>query len=156
VDLLAGTSTGGIIALGLAFGLTPAQLVSLYRQNGAVIFDATWLRHLTDLGGLAGALYDNEKLKTILSNAFQNAVLDDLARKVLIPTFDLDSFQDPQIDHTVPGYVRAWKPKFFHNFPGADSDGEERVVDVALRTSAAPIYFPTYQHYIDGGVVANN
>jgi uncharacterized protein len=29
-------------------------------------------------------------------------------------------------------------------------------VDVALRTSAAPTYFPGYQRFIDGGVVANN
>src|SRR3989442_1333308 len=35
-------------------------------------------------------------------------------------------------------------------------DGAELVVDVALRTSAAPTYFPTYQGYIDGAVVANN
>jgi patatin-like phospholipase/acyl hydrolase len=35
VDLLAGTSTGGIIALGLAAGHPPAQLVALYRDNGS-------------------------------------------------------------------------------------------------------------------------
>src|SRR2546428_6733074 len=49
-----------------------------------------------------------------------------------------------------------WNPKFLHNYPGPDSDGAELVVDVALRTSAAPTYFPTYQGYIDGAVVANN
>jgi hypothetical protein len=49
-----------------------------------------------------------------------------------------------------------WKPKFFHNFKGADSDGREKIADVALRTSAAPTYFPAYQGYVDGGVVANN
>ena len=49
-----------------------------------------------------------------------------------------------------------WNPKFFHNFAGDDSDGKERVVDVALRTSAAPTYFPAYQDFVDGGVVANN
>ena len=43
-----------------------------------------------------------------------------------------------------------------HNFPGPDSDAEEKVVDVALRTGAAPTYFPIYQGYVDGGVVANN
>jgi patatin-like phospholipase/acyl hydrolase len=49
-----------------------------------------------------------------------------------------------------------WKAKFFHNYPGPDSDGNELVVDVALRTSAAPVYFPTYQVYVDGGVTAND
>jgi uncharacterized protein len=50
----------------------------------------------------------------------------------------------------------VWKPKFFHNFAGPDSDGAEKIADVALRTSAAPTYFPVYQGYVDGGVVANN
>ena len=48
---------------------------------------------------------------------------------------------------------RMWKPKFFHNFEGEDSDGHLGVVDVALSTSAAPTYFPSYGGYIDGGVV---
>ena len=51
---------------------------------------------------------------------------------------------------------RAWKAKFFHNYAGSDSDQGELAVDVALRTSAAPTYFPSYQGFIDGGVVANN
>jgi hypothetical protein len=68
---------------------------------------------------------------------------------VLIPAFNLDDGDD---DVT----KRTWNPKFFHNFPGPDSDGEETVVDVALNTSAAPTYFPTHDTYIDGGVVANN
>src|SRR5262245_47478400 len=51
-QLLAGTSTGGIIALGLAFGLSPARLVTLYRENGSAIFDASWLHQLADLGGI--------------------------------------------------------------------------------------------------------
>jgi patatin-like phospholipase/acyl hydrolase len=49
-----------------------------------------------------------------------------------------------------------WKAKFFHNFPGKGSDGCLRLVDVALRSSAAPFYFPSYQGYVDGFVVANN
>jgi uncharacterized protein len=68
---------------------------------------------------------------------------------VLIPSFNLD---DGDSDAT----KRTWGPKFFHNFPGQDSDGDELVVDVALDTSAAPTYFPTHGTYIDGGVVANN
>ena len=51
VDLLAGTSTGGIIALGLANGLTPTQLRNLYQKKGEKIFDDSWLDDLKDIGG---------------------------------------------------------------------------------------------------------
>jgi hypothetical protein len=72
-----------------------------------------------------------------------------LTKKVLIPSFQLDNEAKPPDE-------RQWKPKFFHNYPGPDSDGDEAPGDVAMRTSAAPIYFPTYQVYIDGGLVAND
>jgi uncharacterized protein len=157
VDLLAGTSTGGILALGLAAGLSPEALVSLYRDHGAAIFDDSWLDNLKDLGGVAGAQYDNRQLKRILTRVFEQECqvvrLADLGTRVLIPSFDLDDRDDRR---RPPDKPRTWKPKFFHNYPGADSDGQERIVDVALRTSAAPTYFPTYEGYIDGGVVANN
>jgi patatin-like phospholipase/acyl hydrolase len=156
LDLLTGTSTGGIIALGLAAGMPPAQLVRLYRDEGPQIFDDSWLDNLRDLGNLSGAKYDNTNLKEILTREFAaRAVftLNDLARRVLVPTFDLDDGQDPRRKLDKP---RSWKPKFFHNYPGPDSDGEELIVDVAMRTSAAPTYFPSYGRFIDGGVVAND
>lgn len=149
VDLLAGTSTGGIIALGLARGLGPGELVGLYRDHGKEVFDDSWFDDLKDLAQVIGADYDNRKLKRLLVQKFGNATLRQLKKKVLIPSFDLDNegaYNEP----------RQWKPKFFHNYPGPDSDGAELATDVALRTSAAPVYFPTYQGYIDGGVVANN
>jgi len=68
----------------------------------------------------------------------------------VIATFQLDS------GIVTKAGVRSWKPKFFHNFPEASTDSEQLVVDVALRTTAAPTYFPVYQGFIDGGVAANN
>jgi uncharacterized protein len=147
ITLIAGTSTGGILALGLADGLTPAQIRDLYVVNGRSIFDATWTRDIRDLGGLAGSKYDNSNLKQVLQQTFGGKKLDDLKTRVLIASFHLDD-EDPT--------ARSWKPKFFHNFPGPDSDGAAMVVDVAMETSAAPTYFPSYNGYVDGGVVANN
>ncbi len=150
IHMYAGTSTGGIIALGLADGYTPAEGVALYRRFGAEVFRDDRFDDLLDLGKLIGADYSTRPLKRILKKTYRSETLDDLRRKgrfVLIPAFDLDA---------VKNGVRSWKPKFFHNFPGEDSDGGELIVDVALRASAAPSYFPTYQGYIDGGVVANN
>ncbi|UCG32270.1 MAG: patatin-like phospholipase family protein [Phycisphaerales bacterium] len=149
-DLLAGTSTGGIIALGLAAGLSPTDLVALYRDKAERIFDDSWLDDLRDLGGLRGADYDNKNLKKELVRVFgAHRKLRQLPRRVVVPAFDLDN-------EAAGGRVRHWKPKFFHNFPGRDSDGGERIVDVAMRTSAAPTYFPACHGYVDGGVVANN
>ncbi|MBP8257258.1 MAG: patatin-like phospholipase family protein [Opitutaceae bacterium] len=148
-SLLAGTSTGGIIALGLAAGKSVDDMIALYRENGEEIFDDSWFDNIRDLGGLAGADYDQKNLGKILRKLLPGTRLEHLQKRVLIPTFDLDN------EDTDPA-KRTWKPKFFHNFPGPDSDGAESVVDVALRTSAAPTYFPTYDGFIDGGVVANN
>jgi patatin-like phospholipase/acyl hydrolase len=148
-DLVAGTSTGGIIALGLAAGKTVDELISLYLDNGEDIFDDSWLDNIVDLGGISGADYDQVNLKQILQKIFGPIKLEGLAKKVLIPSFDLDN------EHEDPN-KRTWKPIFFHNFPGDDSDGDETLVDVALCTSAAPTYFPSHNGYVDGGVVANN
>ena len=157
VDLIAGTSTGAIIACGLAAGVGPEDLTEIYRTQGPLIFDDSWLDDLKDLGGLTGAEYGNLHLREILAGVFERGLglryLKDLARRVLIPTFDLDDGDDPR---RPPHKLRTWKPKFFHNFPGPDSDGDQRIVDVLMRTCAGPVYFPTVDGYIDGGVVANN
>ena len=149
VDLIAGTSTGGIIALGLAHGLTPTKLRALYEQKGKQIFDDSWLDDIVDIGKTIGADYDNKNLTRELQAIFGQRRLKHLAKKVVIPAFDLDNDdKDP--------HQRSWKPKIFHNFPGDDSDGEEPIYKVALYTSAAPTYFPSVDGYVDGGVFANN
>ena len=150
VNLLSGTSTGGIIALGLACGLTASDLVALYLTRGQEIFDDSWLDNVLDLGTIIGSQYDNRKLKKVLTETFgAKTKLGDLTKRVLIPTFDLANEKEPKP-------TRKWKPKFFHNYVGEDSDGHELVVEVAMYTSAAPTFFPAHKGYIDGGVAANN
>jgi patatin-like phospholipase/acyl hydrolase len=61
-DLLAGTSTGGIIALGIAHGVPLADMRALHQQKGRDIFDDSWLDNLKDLGNVAGAQYGNKAL----------------------------------------------------------------------------------------------
>lgn len=152
IDLFAGTSTGGILALGLAAGNTPAELRDLYENNGDKIFANAPLEKLLNIpfDQVIEANYSNHALKQALVDTFHDLTLKDLKKKVLVASFDLDN------NPAIPGQIRSWKPKFFHNYPGNDSDEAELVVDVGLRTSAAPTYFPIYQGYIDGGVVANN
>jgi len=53
-DLLAGTSTGGILALGLAKGISTEDLIELYENNGSAISSRTLWHEVRDLGELAG------------------------------------------------------------------------------------------------------
>ncbi len=149
-DLFAGVSTGAILALSLAAGVSPSMARDLYESKGDQVFADSLLDDILDLGRLRGAEYSNVGLKRELAAQFGDMTLGDLPKRVLIVSFDLDN------EATSPDALRTWKPKFFHNFPGPGSDAGERVVDVALRSAAAPTYFPVYQGYIDGGVVANN
>ena len=146
-DLLAGTSTGGLLALGLAKGLDLELLRRTYVEKGPRIFDDSWLDDVMDLGKLRGADYSITNLKRELQTLLGDTTLDQLHKRVLITTFDLDN-EDPR--------RRTWKPKLFHNFPGPNSDGAQLARDVALYTSAAPTYFPSVDGYIDGGVYAAN
>jgi len=147
VNLLAGTSAGGILALGLAAGLSPAQQRDVFEKKGQEIFYFSLLRRL---GNIIVAKYSNRNLKRELVTLLGNKKLGQLSKKVLIASIDLDTKPSD------PAAFRSWKPKFFHNYPGPNSDANELCVDVALRTSAAPTLFPTYQGYIDGGIVANS
>ena len=147
IDLIAGTSTGGLLALGIAQQLDLSKIRDVYVKQGSKIFDDSWLDDLVDLGKLRGADYDIEPLRHELKKLFGNATLGELNKRVLISAFDLDN-EDAG--------ARTWKPKLFHNFPGPDNDGASRAVDVGLYTSAAPTFFPSVDGYIDGGVYASN
>ncbi len=149
VDLLAGTSTGGLIALAIARGIDLAEIRRLYEEKAQVIFDDSWLDDLVDLGKLRGADYDIQGLRRELRRLFGETTLGDLGKPVLITSFDLDN-EDPEPDR------RQWKPKLFHNLPGPGTDAGMRAADVGLYTCAAPTYFPSVDGYIDGGVYANN
>jgi len=71
-DLLAGTSTGGIIALGLAAGKSVDEMIALYRDNGKDIFDDSFLDDIRDIGGIVGADYDQHNLAKILKGIFKD------------------------------------------------------------------------------------
>ena len=136
IDLFAGTSTGGLLALGLAAGKSPHDARKLYETYGEKVFADTVLDNIRDLGTLLGADYSLQPLREALTLEFPGLRLRDLPKKVLVSSFDLDNQAQGQAG------TRFWKPKFFHNFPGPDSDGDQWVVDVGLYTSAAPTYFP--------------
>jgi Dyp-type peroxidase family len=173
--LIAGNSSGALIALAMAHGLAqPTTALTLGRlrsvfENGPQIFGSPvpfpvgfWL--WTKFGEKARA----NGLKQLLG---EHTRLRDLQRHVLISSFQLDNQATgneahrrvwlPQENAGLPRHVqelkdaRTWRPKLFHNFP-PDSDCEMEAWKVALYSTAAPAYFPTADGFIDGGVYANN
>jgi patatin-like phospholipase/acyl hydrolase len=148
-DLIAGTSTGGLLALALAHGLELREIREFYSEKGPQVFADTWIDNLRDIGTFLGARYDSASLVRALKTVFGNATLGDLKKRVLVASFDLDNrSKDPR--------KRTWKPKLFHNYPGRDSDRRERAYRVGAYTCAAPTYFASVDGFIDGGVYANN
>lgn len=156
-DLLAGTSTGGVICLGLACGLKASQLVDLYLLESDRIFHESLSDRLTGLDEHLHANYQHKNFHRLLSNYFGDLTLGDLhvqmelgkkKKEIMVCSFDLNP--EDGADRN-----RNYRPVIFHS--AFQRDQAEKLVDVALRTTAAPTYFPIYQKkYIDGGVAMNN
>jgi hypothetical protein len=146
-ELIAGTSTGGLIALSVAAGIPLDELHDLYVTRAGVVFKDSLLDDVRDVGKVFGADYDVANLEEEAHRVLGDRTLAELHTRVLVPTFDLDNGAATD---------RRWKAKLFHNFPGPDSDGDALAYRVAVATAAAPTYFATYDGYIDGGVFATN
>ena len=139
VDLFAGTSTGSVVALTLASGNSADTLVDFYSvENLRFAFSPAHFN-------LFRPKYDNKHFKKLLETHFPgNPRLGDLKYKLLAPSFKIDDKKRG-----------IWRPVFFHNYPDS-THLADLVVDVALRSAAAPTIFPSHQEYIDGGMMANN
>lgn len=144
-DLIAGTSTGGIMAIALGLGIPASEIHALYKQDGPKIFRPK-------LGGnlrmLAGAKHSPAELEASLRRVFQDRPLGQSKTRLCIPAvtattgsprvFKTSHHADFKIDHKLP----AWR--------------------VALATSAAPFFLPGAQVddssdvQVDGGLWANN
>jgi patatin-like phospholipase/acyl hydrolase len=168
IDLYAGTSTGGLIALGLAYGKNIDSVVSLYQSSGSQIFHPLGAQahcllsaaakpssnDLADLKGLWQTLFDNigkPSVRTVVEEFIPgNPVLNSLPNKVMVVTLQL------RAEGTPPN----WGPIVIDNLEGSDG-ADTFLYDAALSTSAAPVYFPPYAHpklgwCSDGGLFANN
>lgn len=143
-DLIAGTSTGGIIALGLGLGLSAGEIVQFYEDNGPAIFEGGRSRLLRQL---VSAKYGSEPLRAALEQAFGDRLLGESKTRLVVPSLNLET-----------GEVHVFKTAHHERFV---RDYRARAVDVALATAAAPTYFPTHHltsgtPLIDGGMWANN
>lgn len=144
-DLIVGTSTGGIIALGLGAGLTAKEILAFYEDYGKEIFRGN--RFFKFLRRIGFPKYDRDPLKKSLEKVFGNRRLGESKTRLVIPSFNLESGE-------VYIYKTAHNERFRNDF-------KEKIVDVALATSAAPTYFPVHTSsngisLVDGGLWANN
>ncbi|MDF6020904.1 CBASS cGAMP-activated phospholipase [Streptomyces sp. JH34] len=143
-DLIAGTSTGGIIAMGLGLGLSPQQILEFYTEHGPRIFrDRSRMRSLRHL---VRAKYSTEPLRAALTQVFGDRTFGESTKRLVITSYNIAAddvylFRTPHL----PGLKRDWR---------------EKAVSVALATSAAPTYLPGMPldgaRLVDGGVWANN
>lgn len=145
-DLVAGTSTGAILAIGLAFGKLPLQMLDFYRKEGPKIFPKDRrLRHWLK------SKYEAQSLREILQSILGNRKLSDgSCCRLVIPTV-----------RAIHGEAEA--------IVTAHSDDRTAfrdisAVDAAVASSAAPTYFDeavvegavAVEKYLDGGIWANN
>ena len=165
-DLIVGTSTGGIIACALAFGLSPSDLVTFYKQHGAAIFPRRLPQHVgvdlcADIFARKGNLESGAKaLEVALRERFGEATLAGVyeRRRIALAITAVELSQH-----------RSWvfKTPHFAATTNHRDDGT-RLVDVCLSTTAAPVYrsIAIVDHadggvegcraFVDGGLWANN
>jgi len=160
-DLIAGTSTGGILALGLTKPnaeldkpeYTAKDLVKFYEQEGEKIFPQSFLRRI---GNFRDEKYSAAGLESVLDKYFGNTRLSEVL---------------PNVDVLIPSYeIEQRCPFFFKSSKAKEKQGHNKhnfkMKDVARATSAAPTYFEPIKlqvpnglnnvALIDGGVFANN
>jgi uncharacterized protein len=144
-DLIAGTSTGGLIAIGLGLGLRPREIVEFYLREGPTIFPRRF--GLSLLQHWMRRKFSSAPLEAALKRCFRDRRFGDSQKRLLIPSYNLGAddiylFRTAHNERLRRDYkVPAWK--------------------VAMATSAAPTFFPAVRtvdntRLVDGGVWANN
>jgi patatin-like phospholipase/acyl hydrolase len=141
-DLIAGTSIGGVLALGLASGMNARELCSVLDENRKLIFPKKSAKIIRQA---FGSLYSNDPLQDVLRQCFEDKCIKDLNTRVTIPAVNGTS-----------GSPKIYKTPHHENFK---IDKHLSLVDVALSTSAAPTFFPPHlmndSLNVDGGLIAN-
>ena len=157
-DLIAGTSTGGILALALAkpgAGGRPAwsaeALIDLYQREGPEIFDRSLWQGIVSAGGLLDQKYPLDGMERAFERYFGAARLKDALCDVIVTAYE--------IEQRTTFFFKSSKAR-------ADERDDFAMSEAALATSAAPTYFEPvrldrgsgrpYLALVDGGVFANN
>jgi predicted acylesterase/phospholipase RssA len=147
-DLIAGTSVGGILAIGLGYELPMRQMLTLFLERGREVFSPRALprgtmSRLIDLTrSVLGPKYDGVALRTALTEFLGELTLDQALHHLVVPSVNVTRSQT----------------KVFKTPHGRASKGDEKIraVDAAMATCAAPAYFPSVkisgELFADGGL----
>jgi len=160
-DLIVGTSTGGILTLGLTTPIVSghsspkfkaSDLVKIYTERGEEIFKRTFF--LTSIRSFLDSTYTHKGLERIAVEKFQEARLKDVIKPVIVTSYDVENLST----------------YYFNSRLVVENSAEENFLlrDIVRATSAAPTYFepflynkfsdrtPASSTFVDGGVFANN
>jgi hypothetical protein len=152
-DLVSGTSTGGILALGLGAGYTAAELLDMYVSRGNEVFPTLSDNLFGRVKGLwRGGThyiryrYDRQALDGLLTDRLDGRLFGESRLRLVIPAFE-------------GRHSEVFVFKTPHH-PDYQTDRHECMVSVGLATAAAPTYYRPLEHngylLVDGGVWANN
>ncbi|MHA7099614.1 patatin-like phospholipase family protein [Roseivirga pacifica] len=156
-DLVAGTSTGGILTCTYLMcdengqsKYSAADALNIYLERGGDIFSLSIWRKLWTIFGVRRPKYSVDALENALHDYFGDTMTADLKRPCIITSYD----------------IRDRKAVFFNKVDGVNNPVRNyKVKDVARATSAAPTYFKPARIksaidaplvLVDGGVFANN
>lgn len=154
-DLIAGTSTGGILACAYLLAeydrpkFTAEEVLDLYFERGDDIFSIPLFHRIRTAGGLLDEKYPAAGLEEALDDYFGDAMLKDLFKPSLITAYD----------------IKRRKAHFFTQHDADNPDHNFYLRDVARATAAAPTYFEVAKvkseankvyPLVDGGIFANN
>jgi predicted acylesterase/phospholipase RssA len=148
-DMICGTSTGGLLALGITRGIPCKEIARFYVEHGPLIFPyGNWfVRSKRKISQICiSTKFSNTKLKAALKELLGDYQTMEQANNFLcIPSFNITK-----------GRPQVFKKPFGHYH----RDGRITMMDVALATSAAPTFLPAVSiegdQFIDGGIFNNN
>ena len=168
-DLVAGTSTGGLIAAAVATGMSASKIVEFYKEKGPGVFTprpkykpkkyahkigmpiARFVTENTVGLQLDDALqtkYAGEPLRSAIEGVFGQQLVGDITRcRLLVPAVDITA-----------GRTVVFKTP---HIPGMTRDRHYKLADILMATTAAPTFFPhailgESGAIVDGGLWANN
>ena len=155
-DIMAGSSSGGILATALALPhpedymlpreekrpkFTVNEIMGLYLDMSRKVFDCNLGNSIKNLWGLLGPRYDSSRLSDFLDEEYDGTKARELLTEVMTTAYDLDK----------------QAPSAFNS--QSDEHKDLLVKDLVMATTAAPTYFTPHNiknmgRYVDGAIFA--